>query len=145
MPTLRYLGEVVLPMLFTRFVVHIITITITRNISIIHNIHIGTRVEAPITNHQKDLVLDTEKYKTMQIFPTWEDRSHMNCNFFNNLFLKPKVGPNIIPMSWVCHNHSFKLLTTPHFSTQDRDMHHTTIDSSMIKIQSQPNQNSSTL
>jgi hypothetical protein len=30
-------------------------------------------VEASITNHLEDFSLDLEKYKVVQIFPTWKD------------------------------------------------------------------------
>ena len=74
------------------------------------------RVEAPITNHLRDYVKNLEKYKAVYIFSMWEDRNQRGWKNFSNFIpwlkisvniLNSKVGPNIWPMSWVCHNRSF--------------------------------------
>ena len=51
--------------------------------------------------------------------------------------MKPKGGPNMLPIFRVYHNHSFKPLIPPHFRTQNQDMCHDIIDSGLIKIESQ--------
>ena len=38
-----------------------------------------TTVEAPVTNHSRDFVLDVKKYKMVQIFLVLEDRNQEDC------------------------------------------------------------------
>jgi hypothetical protein len=59
--------------------------------------------------------------------------------------LKTKVGPSILPMLRVYHNHSFKPFVPPHSNTQNKDTCHATIDSSLIEIESYLDWNQSIL
>ena len=72
------------------------------------------RVEAPITDHLRDSRPILEKYKAVQIFLCRKIERRIAIFFvISSLKLKllwilnPKVSSNILPMSRVCHNHSF--------------------------------------
>jgi hypothetical protein len=40
-------------------------------------------VEAPITNHLRDSLLDLEKYTAVQVFAMQEDGNQEDCKIFN--------------------------------------------------------------
>ena len=48
--------------------------------------------------------------------------------------LKPKVGPNILPLCRVYHIYWVQPLILPHFSTQNHDKYHGTIGYDLIEI-----------
>lgn len=60
---------------------------------------------------------------------------YQSLKFVIILFLKVKVGPNILPMSKVCCNCSLRCSFFLHFSTQNQDMCHDVVGIGMIKIQ----------
>ena len=55
--------------------------------------------------------------------------------------MKPKVDPNILPMSIIYCNRSFKSITPPHFSTRNRDTCHDIIGYGLVEIESQVGRN----
>ena len=59
--------------------------------------------------------------------------------------MKPNVCPYVLPMSRVCHNHSFELLIPRHCEIKTKAMSHNTISFYLIKIQSEFDQNYDTL
>ena len=67
-----------------------------------------SRVEVLITNHLRDFASDLENYKAVQVFLMLEDRNQKGFIFFRLFyssnrnyyeFLKPKVGPIILPIA----------------------------------------------
>ena len=72
-------------------------------------------------------------------FPVYDDRKHEDYKFFNNVILyyevlKPKLGPNVLPMSRVCHNLSFQDEYLLVLAFEARDMFHGTFNYGLIKI-----------
>jgi hypothetical protein len=63
-------------------------------------------------DHLRDFAPNLEKYKAVQISPILKDKIETIAIFVGNFIpyieiivnLKPKVGPNTLPLSRICHN-----------------------------------------
>ena len=111
------------------------------------------RVEAPIIDHLKDSTPYLEKYKVVHFLSCRKLEIRRIANFLVILFLKLKFLWIFEAKSWPKHIYQcLEFAKTTHFNrsflltlTQNQDMCHGTIGSGLLQMQSQLDQNSSTL